>query len=383
MVKVPDDAQVACEALAERLVQSGAERDLQVAAYLDGQLVVDVSAGASVRADSLFESWSTGKGVTATALHVVAGHGLIDYDAPIVDYWPEFGAHSKGAATVRDALTHSTGVPQFPTGVTSVAQLADWDGMCARIADLRPIWAPGTATGYHGWTFGWIVGEIVRRASGRDVGAVIRDDIARPLGMVGSLCCGVEERDLPKVVELVDGGFEDSLTQMPDALRQTTPPPPLSVSATLGNRADFLRALIPAAGVGSARALARMYAAIIGEVGGVRLISLEQLQELWPVRTDAVDRVTGIPVAKNLGYFCDFVGMGGRRSAFGMNGSGGSLAFADPEYGFALAVTKSRMTGFGPTAVTAQLIAETIRSSLGIAEGGRAPFHKINSPTDH
>jgi CubicO group peptidase (beta-lactamase class C family) len=145
------------------------EIGMQVAAYVDGQLAVhvwgglaDETTGKKVDGDTLFPVFSVTKAVTAVALHLQAERGLVDYAMPIAYYWPEFGAHGKGKATVYDALTHRLGVPIMPMGVTPEL-MCDWDWMVQRIADMRPLFEPGTKSAYMSYTWGWVIGEVVRR----------------------------------------------------------------------------------------------------------------------------------------------------------------------------------------------------------------------------
>src|SRR5689334_19980134 len=178
-------------ALLDELVGSGREVGLQVAAYLDGELAVDCWAGLAARAsgpgrvdrpvdgDSLFTVFSTGKGVVATALHLLAERGQVDYGAPVARYWPEFAQSGKERVTVRDALSHRSGVPQMPDGLVA-EDLLDWDRMVAAITRLSPIFPPGTTTAYHALTYGWIVGEVVRRVDGRPVGQFVQEEICAP-----------------------------------------------------------------------------------------------------------------------------------------------------------------------------------------------------------
>ncbi|MHB8574882.1 MAG: serine hydrolase domain-containing protein [Dehalococcoidia bacterium] len=173
----------------EGLIADGLELGAQVAAYLDGELVVDTWAGLAdkesgraVDGDSLFTVFSTTKGPTATCIHVLAERGLLKYDAPIARYWPEFAAHGKEEATVRDALTHRAGVPQLPADITP-AMMCDWEGMCRLIAESEPLWEPGTKTGYHAYTFGWILGEMLRRIDGRPIAEFLQQEICRPLAI--------------------------------------------------------------------------------------------------------------------------------------------------------------------------------------------------------
>ena len=179
-------------AVLDSLVKDGPEIGLQVAAYLDGKLVIDAWAGKAdtatgrlVDGDTLFMLSSTTKGVTSTCLHLcVEKHGL-SYDMPIVKVWPEFGAHGKDNATLRHALAHQTGVPQTPVGYTP-EWLPDWDRMCRGIADLTPMFPIGERTAYHSLNFGYINGEILRRVDGRPIAKFLQDEICKPLGINGA-----------------------------------------------------------------------------------------------------------------------------------------------------------------------------------------------------
>ena len=168
-----NDIQKQVQQAIDGLVESGAERGLQVAVYRRGEPVVDAVAGVAdpatgrpVASDTPFYAYSTGKGATATVAHVLVERGLFGYDTKIAELWPEFGAHGKESATVRHALTHTLGVPGVPADTTP-EDLCDWDKMCAVIADAEPWWAPGTETAYHAYTFGspdtWALGYNIGR----------------------------------------------------------------------------------------------------------------------------------------------------------------------------------------------------------------------------
>ncbi|MEU4403470.1 serine hydrolase domain-containing protein [Streptosporangium sp. NPDC023963] len=345
---------------ADRLVESGAERGLQVAAYLHGEQVVDVVAGVAdpatgrlVTPDMPFWSASTGKGVTSTVAHVLVERGVLGYDTPIVELWPEFGAHGKERATVRHALTHSTGVPGVPVDTTP-QDLCDWEGMCAAIADARPWWEPGTRSGYHPQSFGYIVGEIVRRATGTPISQVLREEVAGPLGVADELFFGVPESELGRLARLEDAPSD---FEMPEGMSAetmfadipffkvvdgyTAAPMAAMPDAAFGNRADVLTSDIPAGGTMSARAVARMYAALLGEVDGVRLVSPERLREITAVEFTGMDEVTAFPTTRSLGYALGATGALDGLTLFGMAGSGGSAAYADTATGITVAVTKN------------------------------------------
>src|SRR5215207_7643855 len=197
-----NDVQKQVQEAIDQLVESEAERGLQVAVYHQGEPVVDAVAGVAdpatgrpVISDTPFFSYSIGKGVASTVVHVLAERGVLDYDTRIVELWPEFGAHGKDKATVRHALSQSVGVPGLPPGLT-VDDLCDWEKMCAIIADSEPWWEPGTRIGYHAITWGYIVGEVVRRATGKPISEVLRAEVAGPLGVNDELYFGVPESEL-------------------------------------------------------------------------------------------------------------------------------------------------------------------------------------------
>lgn len=350
------------QAVIDRLVESDSERGVQVAVYRHGEQVVDAVAGVAdpgtgrpVGSDTPFYATSTGKGVTATVVHVLAEHGVLDYDTRIAELWPEFTAHGKQNATVRHALTHSVGVPGLPADTQPEAFL-DWDRMCALIASAEPWWEPGTRTGYHAQTFGWIVGEIVRRATGKSISQVLRDEVANPLGVADELFFGVPVSELGRLARLEDQPFpadaappegeEAAFGDPPDEHDGWVWAPPATMpDAAFGNRPDILTTDIPAGGTMTARAVARMYAALLSGVDGVRLIPEARLREVTAVAASGIDAVVGIPVTLGLGY-----SLGGTGSAldsptlFGFAGSGGTAAYANPTTGLAIAVMKNRNT---------------------------------------
>src|SRR5918994_773751 len=179
-----NDIQQQVQDAMDDLVESGAGGGLQAAVYRHGEPVVDAVAGVAdpatgrlVTSDTPFFSYSIGKGVAATVVHVLAERGVLSYETRIVELWPEFGARGKDGATVRHALSQSVGVPGLPAGLM-VEDLCDWDKMCAIIADAEPWWEPGTKLGYHAVTWGYIVGEIVRRATGKPISEVLREEVS-------------------------------------------------------------------------------------------------------------------------------------------------------------------------------------------------------------
>jgi CubicO group peptidase (beta-lactamase class C family) len=358
----------------DQLVESGAERGLQVAVYRHGDLVADAVAGVAdhetgrpVTSDTPFYCYSVGKGATSTVAHVLVERGLFDYDTPIVELWPEFGAHDKEAATVRHVLTHTVGVPGIPADTTP-EDLCDWQKMCDVIADAEPWWEPGTKVAYHAYPFGYIVGEIVRRSTGKPISQVLREDVAAPLGIADEIFFGVPESELGRLARLEDAeGSAEMLASMPDdAPFFKLGPRTVTPTAEFGNRTDILMADIPAGGKMSARAVARMYAALLDEVDGVRLISAERLREISAGSFTGVDQIMGFPTTWALGYSVGRIGADPQetRSVLGVGGVGGSFACADTATGVAWAVTKNRLTpGFEAAEQVAGIVAKAAAKS--------------------
>jgi CubicO group peptidase (beta-lactamase class C family) len=355
----------------DQLVESGAERGIQVAVYRHGEQIVDAVAGVAdpasgrpVDASTVFYNFSIVKGAAATVAHVLAERGLFGYDTPVAALWPEFAAHGKQAVTVRHVLDHTAGVPGIPLD-TTVEDLCDWDKMCAAIAAAELWWEPGTKVGYHAYTFGYIVGELVRRTTGKPISQVLREEVAGPLGVADELWFGMPPSEHHRLARLEDepGAAEQAAQMMaslpPDLPMFKAAPPELFPNAEFGNRPDTLAADIPAGGKTSARAIARMYAALLGEVDGVRLIPPERLAEATAVSSSGVDEVFGMPTTWGLGY-----GIGGPSgdsqnapTVFGLGGVGGSFACGDTATGIAWAVTKNRISNdFSTSTQLGQLI---------------------------
>jgi CubicO group peptidase (beta-lactamase class C family) len=355
------DVQQEVQEAIDRLVASGAERGLQVAVYRHGEQVVDAVAGIAdpatgrpVTSDTPFFSYSIGKGVAATVVHVLAERGVLDYDTRIVELWPEFGANGKERATVRHALSQSAGVPGLPPGLT-VEDLCDWEKMCAIIAEAEPWWEPGTRIGYHAITWGYIVGEIVRRATGKPISEVLLTEVAGPLGVADELFFAVPASEQGRMAQLEDAeGNEEMFGELPEDSPILKLGPDLT--AEHANRADVRSANIPAGGTVTARAVARMYAALLGEVDGVRLISPERLREVSAVAMSGTDQIFGFPTSWGLGYSIgQFMSNAHEtQTVFGVGGVGGSHAYADTATGTTFALTKNLLT---PSFDTAEQVA--------------------------
>src|SRR5258706_1391995 len=192
-----------------------------VCVYHRGEKVVDIwggtrdAAGNPWEADTLSLSFSTTKGVASTLLHVFADRGHIDYDARVADYWPEFAQGGKDGITVRHVLCHEAGLYAISDVVEHASEMLDWDQMVRRLAAATPRHAPGAAHGYHAFTYGWLVGELVRRvAGGKPISELFASELARPLGLDG-LFCGVPADQQHRCAQLFGGGFNTSAEERP------------------------------------------------------------------------------------------------------------------------------------------------------------------------
>ena len=349
--------------LVDELVASGAETGLQVAVHHRGRRVVDVVAGVAdgttgrlVTPATLFFGFSTAKGVTALIAHLLVRNGLVGYDTPVAEVWPEFGVHGKETATLRQVLTHTVGVPAMPGGL-GPADLADWPRVCAAIAGAEPRWRPGSRTGYHSFTFGFLVGEIARRVTGQPVRQLLHDWVAAPLGIVGELYFGVPQAALPRLARLEDA---EPYPAEPGPHDSVLAPWERQPRASMGNSPGLIQADVPSVGTFTARGMATVYAAILDG----RLIAAEQLAELSAVAFEGTDQVFGNPARLALGYPLGRIGAPANEApaTFGWPGGGGSYAYADPATGTAFAVTKNRLT---PDFTSAQRLSDLVTTEIG------------------
>jgi CubicO group peptidase (beta-lactamase class C family) len=341
-----------------------------VCVYFRGRPVVDVWAGARDPAgtpwqsDTMAMSFSTSKGVTATALHALVDRGLLDYDDPVARHWPEFAQRGKGDIRVRHVLGHSAGLPHLRRLIDHGDRMLDWSHMVRVLERARPLHPPGEAVAYHGLTFGWLVGELIQRVTGKRFSDVIRDEIARPLGLDG-LVIGYPGEARARAAVMARPLLVGRMPLLVAAAAQLGRPfsralgirfdPVLATDALVPPRGaevfwhpDVLEVPIPAAnGLFTARSLARMYAALAdgGAVGGARLLSTETLRRATKIQTRAADGVLAIRPYWRLGYHTAFTARGLLRSGFGHFGFGGSGAWADPRRQLAVAMVNNQAGG--------------------------------------
>jgi CubicO group peptidase (beta-lactamase class C family) len=332
----------------ESLTNEGPEIGLQVAAYLNGKLVIDTWAGLAdpatrkpVDGDTLFMLSSTTKGITSTCMHACVEKHKLDYDMPIVKVWPEFGAHGKQDATLRMALAHQTGVPQTPVGYTP-EWLPDWDRMCRGIAALEPMFPVGQRTAYHSLNFGYINGEILRRVDGRTIAQFLQDEICKPLRINGAYL-GVPDSELKRVAVLTDAP-----PAPPEYDASMVGEPAGSHVAQVFNRREVQQASIPGSGgIFSARGLARHYGMLAnwGELDGVRVLPEARIRAGIELQSFEMDEVYKVRVRRALGYRRGRdTGPLASPEAFGHVGGGGSFGYADPARGLGIAFAKNYFT---------------------------------------
>jgi CubicO group peptidase (beta-lactamase class C family) len=343
------DANESVRLFLERCVAGGEEIGLQVAAYHRGRLVIDAwagfadgPAGRKVDGETLFTVFSTTKGIICAAIHMLADRGALSYDDPVARFWPAFAARGKAGITVRQVLDHSAGVPQMPEGATA-SDICDWDRICAAIAGLDPLWEPGTKTGYHAYTIGWILGEVVRRVDGRPAARFVKEEICEPLRLK-NLFLGIPKEAESRVASLVDAPPPEEASA-PLPLLEKAIPPHLPAGASLFNQPDVRRASIPGAGgIMNARDLARFYASLATGVDGIRLLPPERVALMGQEQRRDMDQVLGLEIRKGMGYFLpgpNAESIIGPPGTFGHPGAGGSVGYADPKDGLAVGLAKT------------------------------------------
>jgi len=311
----------------------------------------DLAAGRPWEEDTVQLVFSSTKGITATCINLLAERGRIAIDEPIAACWPEFAARGKDRIPLRWALSHKAGLAAVDGDLT-LEQVLAWHPVVDAIAAQAPNWEPGTAHGYHARSFGWILGEVVRRVTGRSIGRFFSEEIARPLGLDFWIGLPREERRrcariLPpeQLLPLAELFGPDSLTA-----RVMNGPSGLFAYDDMWNRPDVLAAEMPSSnGVGSARAIARFYGALVGEVDGIRLLHPATVASACVVQADGPDRVILFPSCFGLGFALQpMLTPGAGARAFGHPGAGGALGFADPEAGLGFGYVTTRMK-FDPT----------------------------------
>lgn len=338
--------------------------------YHQGRPVVDLAggsidpeAGTPYTAATLQNVFSTTKGATAICAHLLVQRGLLDLDAPVSSYWPEFAASGKADVPVRMLLCHQVGLPTIDARL-SLEQVCAVTPVVEALAAQAPFWEPGTAHGYHALTYGWLVGEVVRRIDGRSIGRFFAEEIAGPLGL--DFWIGLPEAEEDRVAPLrpmvMLGERPDPSTlseqdmarmaamMAPDSLVMRA----LSLNGAVGGlgagdtpfntRAVHATEMPAANGITNAASLARLYASTIGEVDGVRILEDKTVDAARRTHTKGEDRVLLVESHFGAGFMldgvmCPLLGP----ASYGHPGAGGSLGFADPDAGISFGYVMNQM----------------------------------------
>jgi CubicO group peptidase (beta-lactamase class C family) len=374
----------------EENFESHGEAGAAYAAYHRGRRVVDlwggtadITTGRPWEEDTVIVVYSTTKGVTAMCANRLAQEGRIDVEAPVATYWPEFAQAGKEDVTVADLLAHRAGLA-WVDGTMTAAEVFAWDPVVEALAAQAPSWPRGTAHGYHATTYGWLVGEVVRRVTGRSLGTYLREEIAGPLG--ADFYIGLPASEHGRVARLIsfidtlasgdlevlaggfsgeEGGGMDMAEMMELAKVYLAPDGPLtkSLSAPGGALADekiwespaLWSAELPAAnGMCDARSLACLYGACVSDVetpsgSSFRILTPEQLDRALEPRTEGPDAVLfGLDLQWGLGFMLNrgligAAGLGGPKG-FGHFGMGGSVGWGDPDAELGMGYVMNRMT---------------------------------------
>ena len=363
------------------------------ALYVDGEKVVDLWGGTadiyeqrSWREDTLQLVFSTTKGATAACAHLLAERGELDLDAPVATYWPEFALAGKEAITVRQVLCHKAGLPALDRRI-SLTEALGWEPVIRAIEVQEPLWSPGTAHGYHALTYGWLVGEVVRRITGRPLGRFFAREIAEPLGLDFWIGLPKEQQGRCSRLLTLERPSDPKLAAGYDLF--FGPGTLTGRALTLGgafeddvwNEPRVRAAEVPAAnGVTDARSLARFYASMVSEVDGTRLLSKDTVDVARETQTTGADRVLYAETTFGLGFMTTgpFSPYGGPQ-CFGHAGAGGSLGFADPQNGFGFGYVMNRMqanlSGDPRTVSLTRAVYDAIgEPDLAPAPVGGAPF---------
>lgn len=362
---------------------------------VDGETVVDIWGGRRVGEDGPDGKWkrdtlslvfSCTKAATALCLHRLIDRGDVELDAPVSRYWPEFVAHDKDQITVRMLLNHSSALPALRASVKAGGYL-DFDYMAQRLAHEPPFWKPGTDNGYHMISFGWTVGEVVRRVSGKSLGTFFKDEIANPLDL--DFFIGLPDSEFHRVSKMIP--YAPSQDDVPTDFVKALMSDPTSIQfLALFNSGGFVFDSAEAwkaeigggGGISNARALQKMYANLIGAQA---LLSAERIEDMRHLSASTSnDRTLLIPTRFGQGFMLSMdnrhlTGQGNSAiigaKAFGHVGMGGSVGFGDPEFGLAFGYTMNLMGGGILLNERGQSLVDAAYTALGcnqVVDGGWA-----------
>jgi CubicO group peptidase (beta-lactamase class C family) len=337
------------EAFAHNL-NTGQDIGASVAVFVDGEPVVDLWGGhfdgtytRPFGRHTIAQGYSSTKTVAALCALLLADRGDLDLDAPVAKYWPEFAAEGKGRILVRQLLGHTAGLCGWDVPMT-FRDLYDWEKSTTLLARQAPLWTPGRTSGYHGYTQGHLVGEVVRRVTGKTIGRFLSEDIASPLGVAQDYYIGTPEEADSRVSPLIQGAPDDRANgnRFHDLSLYNPHPTPRDTSAI-----EWRRAELPAMnGHGNARGIATMQSLLAnGGANGVQLMSDAGRQRVLEQQSDGVDLVIGVPCRWGMGFSLEmllFPGVPSGARAAWWAGNGGSLSFIDLDARMAIGYVPNR-----------------------------------------
>ena len=342
--------------VAEAFEKNFEEGDLGAccAVFVDGEIVVDLWGGIADPEketlwgkDTIVNVWSTTKTMAAICTLMLFDRGLIELDSPVCKYWKDFEQNGKEKVLVSHLLSHSAGLPGFDAPITE-DQLFDWEYTCKRLAGQAPWWEPGTTSGYHPMTQGWLLGELLRQVDGRTLGTFFKDEVASKIG--ADFHIGLPDEHFNRVASLdtesVDG---------PVVLTDQAPHPFVErvekhgrMGAKLANTDRWRRAEFPAAnGHGNARSVALVHSLIAqnGSSDSFKLLSAEAVDTIFEIQTDGTDLILGVPIRHGMGFGLrsDLMPISPNEKACFWGGWGGSLSVIDVDASMSFAYVMNRM----------------------------------------
>jgi CubicO group peptidase (beta-lactamase class C family) len=369
-----DDRFEAVRAAFQQNFDQGLDIGASVAVYLEGEVVVDLWGGHLDEArtvpwerDTITNVWSTTKTMTNLCALILADQGEIDLHAPVHTYWPEFKANDKERIEVRHLLSHTAGLSGWEEPI-EVADLYDWEKATSLLAAQAPWWEPGTASGYHALTQGYLVGEVVRRVTGQSLGTFFAHEVALPLG--ADFLIGLPPEDDARTTRVIasETPVIDQATANNELLVKTFTNPPITPQVAWEE--PWRRAEIPAAnGQSNARGVGAVQSIVsnCGEARGVRLLSESGVRAIFEEQSNGIDLILGAPIRFGNGY-----GLANELLPIGPNacfwgGLGGSIVISDLDYRVTVAYVMNRMeTGLLGDTRGFSLAAATALSVLGV-----------------
>ena len=398
-----DERFVDAKRIFEESISSGFELGCAITLEVDGEVIMDLWGGHTNlertekwKEDTIVNVFSSTKGLAAICLLQLVEKGLVDLDEPVAKYWPEFAASGKESIPVRYLLCHKSGLCGIREPLKSGA-FTDWNLICSELAKQEPFWEPGTAHGYHAITYGHLVGEVVRRVSGKTIGQYFDDELAKPLGL--DFWIGLPEDKFSRVADLHPNKpvllqrllmpillklpkfllpnslqllFDFTDPEKPSGAAFNNPKNSLDSSDMEANSKRWRKAEIPAAnGHGTARSLAKIYGALAtgGSKDGVHVLTPETIELARQTESDGKDLVLAqMHTRFGLGFMLgtEDVSMGPNKNSMGHGGAGGSLGFADPDNKISLGFTMNQMHAGITAWKTATDVADSVYKTLSI-----------------